>query len=172
MKLVKFCLLPLLILVTLPFIVGFFCPEGWEVEVSTEIAATPEAIHPWVDELKRWEDWVGLGEGKPPFDFTFEGEQRGVGAIVTSRAVGSTVRWEITASDPQKGVWFDEVYEGKTPAKGAIMFEARGDVTKVTWVDKGRSPIDRLFHPLMASTLSNAFQINLETLKAKVEAAR
>ena len=173
MKVVKFCLLPLLVLVTLPFIIGFFFPDGWDVEVSTQIAAPPEVIHPWVEDLRRWEEWVTLGEGDSKFVLTYEGEDRGVGAIATSKGPGSNVRWEITASDPQKGVWFDEFLEQRTPAKGAIMFEAQGNTTKVTWVDKGTlgsNPALRLFHPLMQSSLTVAFQRNLESLKAKIEA--
>ncbi len=174
MKTVKFCLFPLLLLVSIPFIVGFFCPKEWEVEVSTQIAASPEAIHPWVDELARWPDWVTMGKQDVQIEFTFEGEERGVGAVAMTKGPGSNVRWEITSSAPEKGVWFDELLEGTTPAKGAIMFKPEGTVTTVTWLDKGTlgtSPIHRLFHPLMESSLAVAYQKNLENLKAKVEAA-
>lgn len=172
MKIVKFCLLPLLVLVTLPFIVGFFCPETWEIEVSEEFAATPEAIHPWVDELARWPEWVAMGDDSQTFEFSFEGEERGVGAIAISSSGNTNVRWEITASDPQKGVWFDESLQGAVSAKGAIMYEAQGATTRVTWVDKGSlgdSPIHKLFNLFMEKSLSATFQNNLANLKGKVE---
>jgi len=174
MKIVKFCLLPLLVLVSLPFIVGLFFPDSWEVEVSTEIAATPAEIHPWVDELARWPEWMTPLPDAPPFEFEFDGAERGVGAVAISTSPNSTVRWEITASDPEKGVWFDELLEGTVTAKGAILLEAQGGETRVTWTDRGslgNSPIHRLFHPLMESTLESGFRHNLAGLKAHVEAA-
>lgn len=174
MKIVKFCLLPLLVLVSLPFIVGLFFPKEWNVEVSQEFDAAPEEIHPWIDELKRWPQWATMGAGESQFEFSFEGPEAGVGAVAFSKGSGSRIRWEITASDPQKGVWFDELLEGTTHAKGAITFEARGDTTLVTWLDKGTLgsiPVVRLFHPLMESSLTSAFEANLQTLKQKVESS-
>jgi hypothetical protein len=172
MKIFKFCLLPILLLVVTVFVVGFFCPESWNVEVSTSIEAAPAEIHPWVDDLKRWEEWAVWAEGDKRFEFTYAGQPHGVGAIATSKGPGSNVRWEITASDPQKGVWFDELLEGTTPSKGAIMFEAQGAATKLTWVDRGSlgtSPLFRLANLVLQSALTKGFQRNLENLKARVE---
>ena len=111
MKIFKFCLLPILLLAVAVFVAGFFCPEHWEVEVHTTIDAAPEEIHPFIEDLRQWPEWTAWGD---EFSFTFEGAEKGVGAIATSTGGGSNVRWEITASDPQKGVWFDELLEGTT----------------------------------------------------------
>lgn len=172
MKIFKFCLLPVLLLVATVFVVGFFCPEHWEVEVSTEIAATPEEIHPWVDDLKRWEEWTQWADTGAEFEFSYEGAERGVGAIAYSKGPGSDVRWEITSSDPQRGVWFDELLEGEIHSKGVIQYHSEDGLTRVTWSDRGTlgdSSILRLANLLMQSSLTKGFQRNLEGLKAKVE---
>ena len=175
MKIVKFCLFPVFLFLAAVMGLGYFAPDGWDVSVSAEIDAPPEAIHPFIDELARWESWMQLSENEnAQFTFTFEGPARGVGAIANSKGPGSNVRWEITASDPQKGVWFDELLEGEAQAKGAIMFEAQGETTKVTWVDKGSlgtSPFVRYFHPVMEKALGAAYVRNLAGLKKAVENA-
>ncbi len=174
MKVVKFCLFPVFVFLAAIFALGYMAPDGWDVSVSAEIEASPEVIYPFVDELSRWEEWMELTEGgNEKFTFTYEGPARGVGAIATSKGAGSDVRWEITASDTQKGVWFDELFQSQADAKGAIMWEVEGDVTKVTWVDRGtlgRSPFKRYFHPVMEKALSEAYTRNLAGLKAAAEA--
>lgn len=174
MKIVKFCLFPVFVFLAAVMGLGYLAPEGWDVNVSAEINASPETIYPLVDQLNRWEEWMELTEGgNEKFTFTYEGPERGVGAIATSKGAGSNVRWEITASDPQKGVWFDELLEGEADAKGAIMWQVEGDVTKITWVDRGTlgsSPLLRYFHPVMEKALSEAYVRNLAGLKAAAEA--
>jgi len=174
MKIVKFCLLPLFVLLGLVYGYGYFVsPDGWDVEVSREIEATPAEIHPWIADLSRWPDW--LADQGVEYTYTFEGPASGVGAIATSNDGRHEIRWEITASDPQKGVWFDELLGGQSDAKGAILLEATSGGTKVSWVDRGslgRDPIKRIFHPLMQNQLAAAFQENLTSLERMVEAAK
>jgi len=173
MKIVKFCLLPMLALLVLLFLLGMAAREGWDVEVSTRISAGPEEIYPFVDDLRRWPEWtVDAREGSEPLEFHFSGPPRGVGARALSQGPHSSVRWEITASDPAKGVWFDEWLEGDIQAKGAIMFTPVEGGTRVTWVDRGSlgdMPFIKLFHYLMQASLTESFQRNLETLKRLVE---
>jgi hypothetical protein len=174
MKIFKFCLLPVVLLVATVFVVGLFCPEYWEVQVSTEIAATSQEIHPWVEDLHRWEEWTHGAATGAEFEVTYEGAERGVGAIAHSKGTGSDVRWEITSSNPETGVWFNEVLQGSVSARGAIQYKARGDATLVTWTDRGTlgdSSVFRLANLFMQSTLTKAFQRNLEELRERVEAA-
>ena len=174
MKVVKFCLFPVFLFLTAITVLGYLAPEGWDVNVSTEINARPETIYPFVDELSRWQEWIELTEaGNDKFTFTYEGPARGVGAVGKSVGAGSDVRWEITASDPQRGIWFDELLHGEAQAKGAIMWEVVGNITKVTWVDRGTLgsfPIKRYFHPLMDKSLNDAYTRNLAGLKRVAEA--
>lgn len=173
MKVLKFCLLPLFVVIAAVYLYGYLAaPEDWNVEVSRVIAAEPAEIHPWVEDLRRWPEWQEYEE--VTFEFTFEGEEKGVGAIAVSRSERNEVRWEITASDPERGVWFDELLEGDVPAKGAILYEVVAEGTKVTWLDHGslgEGPILRIFHPMMETALGDAFGKHLARLAEKVEAA-
>ncbi|MFT7485768.1 MAG: hypothetical protein ACI9F9_001618 [Candidatus Paceibacteria bacterium] len=176
MKIVKYCLLPILLFLMALFGLGMAAPDGWDVEVSTNIRASPAEIHGYLNDLRRWPEWTSVSsDEEAQFEFTYEGEDLGVGAIAYSKGSGSNVRWEITASDPAKGIWFDEMLSGSSGevmAKGAIMLEAQGDTTKVTWVDAGSlgtMPFIRLFHYMMQNSLTAAYQRNLEKLKQLVE---
>lgn len=175
MKIVKYFLLPVFVLLAVLYVLSLLAPDYWDVSASTEIAAPPEEIHKYLDNLSHWEQWVNLSRGdKASFVLTYEGPAAGVGAIAYSKAPGSSVRWEITASDPQKGIWFNEVLEADFAAKGAIMLEAQGDVTMVTWVDRGSlgdAPFIHLFHYVMQNALEERFQENLGNLKELVEAS-
>ena len=171
MKIFKFCLLPIMVLLLGTFIVGMFMPEEWNVEVRVEIKATPAEIHAQLATPKLWPEWLAPDQ-KQGLEFAFEGEESGVGAVMITSGNGANIRWEITASDPQRGVWFDEVLEGNANAKGAITLEPLGNSTLVTWLDRGSigdSPVMHLFHPLMESRLTEGFRANLESLKAKLE---
>jgi hypothetical protein len=173
MKIVKFCLIPILLLIAAAFGFGMMAPDGWDVSVSVEIEAPPEVIFPYIDELARWEQWTHLSEsGNSRFTFTYEGPTRGLGAIAVCSGPGSNVRWQVTSSNEQEGIRFDELLEGSTPAKGAILFEPMGAVTKVTWTDKGSLgtfPLIRYFHDAMQNSLSAAYTRNLDGLKGQVE---
>lgn len=173
MKVAKFVLIPILLFVAAAFGFGLRAPAGWDVSVSIEIEAPPETIFPYINELSRWEDWIHLSEsGNSKFKFTYEGPSSGQGAIAVCSGPGSNVRWEVVTSSEQTGITFDELLEGSTPAKGAILLEAIGSVTKVTWTDKGTLgtfPLIRYFHGAMQKSLSAAYDRNLKGLKKRVE---
>ena len=169
MRIFKFCILPILLFAVALFLAGLACPKHWEVEVSTHVTATPEELHPWIEDLRKWEEWTAWSS---EFNYTYEGAERGVGAVAISTNERSDVRWEITASDPRKGVWFDQLLEDETQAKGAIMYAVDGDGTKVTWVDRGSlgtSPLFRVLNYVMERARSVGLQANLDGLKEHVE---
>lgn len=170
MKVLKFCLLPLFVVIGAVYLYGYLlAPEGWSVEVSRVIEASPEEIHPWIEDLHRWPEWQEYGE--VTFEFTYEGAEKGVGAIATSRNESTEVRVEITASDPTKGVWFDELLEGTVPAKGAIRYEVVPEGTRVLWGDQGSlgdGPIVRIFHPMMERSLAGAYEKHLARLAERL----
>jgi uncharacterized membrane protein len=178
MKVVKFCLLPVLLLVVLAVAGGWFyfkdMPTEWNVDVSVEIDAPAAEIHPYIEDLHRWKDWNGFHESFGDSDFTYEGAERGVGAVMTSKSEGSNVRIEITASDPAKGVWFDELLENTIEAKGVILYEEADGKTTVRWQDRGTFGDFIFMRPMnlmLQEALTEGFQANLEMLKEVIESA-
>lgn len=170
MKILKFCLLPLFVVLAAVYLYGYLvAPEDWSVEVSRVIDAEPAELHPWIEDLRRWPEWQDHGE--VAYEFSFEGAEKGVGAVLISRSAQSEVRVEVTASDPARGVWFDELLGGEASAKGAIMYEVVPEGTRVTWVDRGSlgdGPILRMFHPMMEATLTKGFGDHLDLLAERV----
>jgi uncharacterized membrane protein len=178
MKIVKFCLLPLLVLVVGGGLAAWFflkdMPTEWNVDVSTTIDAPAAEIHPYIEDLHRWKEWSAFREEFPDSAYSFEGAESGVGAVMTTTGEGGTMRVEITASDPAKGVWFDELLEGTISSKGVILFEESGELTRVTWQDHGSFGDFLLLRPFnlaLEKALTEGFQANLERLKQLVEAA-
>ncbi len=176
MKIVKFCLLPLLVVVLGGGVAaGEFrkdMPAEWNVDVSTTIDAPAARIHPYIEDLHRWKEWSSFREEYPDSAYSFEGAERGVGAVMTTTGEGGTMRVEITASDPAKGVWFDELLEGTIQSKGVILYEESGGTTTVRWQDHGTVGDFLLLRPFnlaIEKGLSEGFAANLEVLKAVVE---
>ena len=46
-------------------VVGLFLPTAYTVERSISINAPTTDIHPWIENLERWEDWGPWKEGDP-----------------------------------------------------------------------------------------------------------
>jgi len=91
-----------------------------------------------------------------------EGKSTGQGAI------------KLTHAEPDKRIFYDLDFEhGKYKSTGAIMLEAGGENTKVTWSnegDLGANPINRYFGLMMDRMMGPDFEEGLNNLKRAVEA--
>ncbi len=177
MKVVKFCLLPLVAFFLIAgFAAWYFAkdlPTEWNVDVSLQVDASASQVHPFIEDLRRWPEWTVDGTLAADTEFSFEGAERGVGAIMTSSSPGSQVRVTITASDPAKGVWFDELLEGTIPSKGVIQYEERDGKTTLRWQDHGSFGEALWARPInwaLERGLTEGFRANLARLKLLVEA--
>ena len=178
MKVVKFCLLPVLALLLAGGVGLYFLakdlPAEWNVEVAIEIEAPASEIHPLIEDFHRWPEWSAFKDEYPDTAYTFEGAEKGVGAVMTTTSQGSTVRAEITSSDPAKGVWFDELLEGQIQAKGAILYEEADGKTTVRWQDRGTFGdffLLRFANEAFQMTFTEGIAKNLDKLKLVVEGA-
>lgn len=151
-------------------------PRTWKVEQSVVIDAPPERIHPFVDDLKHWQEWSPWTKSlDPAVRHLFEGEPNGVGARWTwmgPKMGQGTI--EIVESSPTTGITLVETIEAATPnARATIRYSAEGPGTRVTWTDEGTLPIvvGGLFRGTVEAQLSAFLSRGLEKLKATVEAA-
>lgn len=175
MKLVGRIALGLVALLAVAVVVGALLPNTWRVEQSIVINAPPERIHPFLDELRRWQDWaVWNKEMDPKVVWTYEGPERGVGARwAWNGPVMGRGRMEIVKSDPAQGLEVDEAIESdQVNAHTRFTYSAQGGATKVTWVDEGTLPpvIGGYFHGMLEDMLSENFSKGLAKLKVVVEA--
>ena len=175
MKILKKILSIIVALVALLLVVSLFLPSKYHVERSLAMRAKPEAIIPFVVDLRLWPSWTAWNtERDPTLTFDYSGSRIGVGATSSWNGKQSgTGTMTITSADPRTGAKYDLNFEhGKYLSKGAITLEPAGDATKVVWTDDGDlgwSPIGRYFGLLMDKYMGPDFEAGLQKLKQKVE---
>ena len=158
-------------------VVGSMMPSVWHVERTTVINAAPEAIFPWVNDIRRWQEWSPWNEQKDPtFKRSFGGPERGIGA---------TMMWDgenlgrgrvgITSSIPYEKVSYDLFLDDSmTPSKGAVALVPQATGTIVTWTDDGdmgANLFGRFALDDIDATLGPDLEMGLSNLKSKVETA-
>ena len=175
MKILKKILIVLGVVILALLVVSQLLPSTYHAERSIVIAAKAEAIHPWINNLKKWPEWSAWTAAKDPtLVYAYEGPEEGVGAISKwdAKKIGEG-SMKLTESDPGKGLKFDLSFDhGKYLSTGTFAFEPAGDGTKVTWGMDGtvsRNPVDRFFSLLMDSMIGKDFEEGLVNLKKKVE---
>lgn len=177
MRILKFLLNILFVLVVVFIIGGFFIPADWTVSRSTMMHASAEQIYPFVSNFKTWEKWAPWNSSKDAsLKYSYEGPETGVGAKQswTSDKMGNG--WmQFTASDPQTGVAYDlfiDMGSMQSSLHGNIAFSHEGDGTRVTWTDKGNSGksfVRRWMSLMLKPMLGRDFDTGLAALKAMVE---
>ena len=168
-------LLCLLALVTMFLVVAVFLPSRYLVQRSIVIQARPEAIFPWVNNLKKWPEWtVWTKESDPTMTFSYDGPAEGVGAV--SKWDGKKVgdgSMTLTEASPASGIKYDLVLmHGKLHSVGGIGFESEGTGTRVVWLNEGElgiNPISRYFGLVMDRQIGPDFQQGLQKLKTRLE---
>jgi hypothetical protein len=176
MKLVKYCLLPIFLLLAAICAGGYLLDERWMVTESVSIQASPVQIFPYINDPKRWEEWRSYSANEEDtFSYSYEGSSAGAGAVATCEGSGSSTRREVTSSNPTDGVWLDERINGTGSAKAVFIFTADDGGTLVSWENRGSlggNPILRYFHQLNEEHLRGNFKRSLSALKNLVESAK
>lgn len=159
-------------------VVGLFLPRQWKVERSIVINASPEHIHPLVEDLKAWQSWAAWTQDMDPeVKNEYGGPSSGVGAWWAWQGPRMGLgKMTITKSDVDSGVWVDEMIETREEvnAHGSLTWTQEGGGTKVTWVDSGTLPpiMGGYFVGMINDMLGDNFQQGLKHLKAEAEKRR
>jgi uncharacterized protein YndB with AHSA1/START domain len=153
-------------------------PPMFRVTRSIIIAAPPEAVFPYVHELKRWEAWNPWGKLDPNMKLTYEGPASGVGAAYAwagNNQVGEG-RMAITESRPNELIRFNLQFfkpmAGVSTAE--FTFEPQGNRTEATWTMFGKNNfIARVFGLFINcdKMIGGQFEKGLAELKAIAEGA-
>jgi len=177
MKILKNVALTLVVIVALMAVIGFFLPSKWETSASMSMKAPCDRIYPHVADLKKWQGWSPwTTEKDPTLTYTYTGPESGVDAQSnwTSKSMG-TGWMKITKADSMSGVTYDLFINMgfESTLQGSIGFEKDGDMTKVTWTDKGdagNNIIMKWMALFMGSTMKGELESGLAKLKGLVEA--
>lgn len=154
--------------------VGFVLPSQMEVQRSVVINASPEQIHPLINNFDEgWSQWNPFT--KPGMDVRYTGPSSGVGAAqhwVDGDDDGSLT---ITRSDPQRGIEFDLVMMQESfRLTGSLLCEPAGEGTKLTWTDRmdlGNNPYSRYMALVLEPAIGSEFEVGLQSIKELAEAA-
>jgi hypothetical protein len=175
MKLFKKLLLGLLALIALLLVIAVFLPSKYHVARQIVIRARPDAIYPWVNNIRKWPEWTAWNKDRDPtLTFSYEGPPEGTGAVSKwdGKKTGNGMM-TFTECSPASGVKYDLSFEhGKYKSVGGLSFEPSGDATQVTWADDGdlgANPISRYFGLAMDHMIGPDFEAGLRNLKQKVE---
>jgi len=179
MKILKTIALSLVGIVALLATIGLFLPSKWEASVSLNMSASNEQIYTYVANLKKWQEWSPWNaEQDPTLTYTYTGPEVGVDAQSnwTSKSMGTG--WlKITKADPMTGISYDLFIDmgfASSTLQGSIAFEKDGDMTKVTWTDKGdngNNIVMKWMSLFMGSTMTSQLNAGLTKLQEVVIAS-
>lgn len=175
MRIVKKILIGLVLLVVALLVVSLFLPSAVSVARSTSIAAPPEAVFPFVNDLKKTNEWSPWVARDPDMRQTFEGPGQGVGTKATWQSdhpdVGSGSQEIIESVENQKvRVALDFGEQGIATA--GFLLEPVDDGTKVTWhfeTELGFNPVMRYMGLMFDTWIGAEYETGLASLKTLVE---
>ena len=164
----KACVLLFLGAVCALFIAGLFLPDHIEVQRVVELDADKERVHPLLVDLERWREWTIWSERDETIIHEHSDPSAGVGAwyLWRGEAVGAG-RIELTAADPERGVWYDMTFDIDPDAmKGALRYLPSEGGVKLEWSLRGElsGPLERSLGPILAWRIGSDFDENLASL--------
>lgn len=170
------------ILIAVVLISGVFAvlvsmrPDEFQVSRTIRIAAAPERIFPYVNNVQSWDKWSPWAKIDPQAKFSYEGPAEGVGAI--SRWDGNnevgTGSMTVIESRPNEYIKFDleflKPFAGHNTAD--FVFKSEADKTTVTWSMSGKNNFITKAVGLFLNCdkmVGDQFEKGLENLKALSE---
>jgi hypothetical protein len=155
-------------------VMGVLLPANYRVERSIVINAPAAAVHPWVEDLRRWPTWANWNRTDPSLTTSYSEVERGVGAgeAWRSERAGSGTR-KIVRSDPHSGIEFTTQLGDSTLCKGSIGYQESAGTTTVTWIDQGQLPkvVGGFSKGAFEDAISEHMDEGLKRLKQAVENA-
>lgn len=151
-------------------------PDTFRFERSVTIAASPDTIHPLINDIKRFNSWNPYNKKDPAMKTAYRGPQAGPGAAYDFEGNGNVGKGTIQIVEPSGPGTVSMRLDMTAPmnASNLIDFTLRpqGPATQVTWAMHGPSPfITKVMHTLfdMDKMLGRDFDAGLADLKTLAE---
>jgi len=172
-------LLALVIIAILFFVILVGRPDEFTVCRTAKITAPPEKIFPYVNELKRWDDWSPWAKLDPNCKITYVGPPAGVDASYSwagNKKVGEG-RLTIIESTPGSLVRFrlEFLKPFQVTNVAELRFASEGGQTLVTWSMTGKNNFFfKVFGLFMDcdQMIGKDFEKGLASLKTLAEAVK
>ena len=154
--------------------IAYLLPRAVHVERAVTIDRPAAVIFPYINSLRRADEWSPWKDYDPNVSMTYSGPDAGVGARMSwagNKQVGSGSQM-ITESVADRSVASDLPFGGEGPAKAALALDAAGAATRVLWsldMDVGNNPVSRYVGLFMDRMVGPDYERGLAKLKALVE---
>ena len=171
-----YILVGIAVLVVLFIIVVAMQPSDFSVTRSAKMAAPPEKVFPYVNDLHQWEAWSPWAKLDPNAKNSFEGPASGVGAAmawegnckvgvgrmtITESKTGGLVRFKLEFVKPMKATNTAE-----------FTFKPEGNQTVIAWTMAGKNNfVGKAFGLFVGcdKMIGGQFEKGLATLKSVAE---
>lgn len=173
MRILVRLLAALLILAIIVIGAAFLLPREVSASRSIHVKAPPEAIFPYVNNLKRFHEWSPWRPKDPYAQYEFSGPEEGKGGKMAwrSNSLGEGTM-TITQSEPPRQVKVALDLGRMGTAKGGYDIAAQVGGSKVTWSlesDLGNNPLMRWVGLMMERWIGADYEEGLARLKRLVE---
>lgn len=153
-------------------------PDTFRFERSITIGASPEKIHPLINDLHRFNGWNPYNKKDPAMKTAYRGPQAGPGAAYDFDGNGNVGRGTISIVEPTDPNTVSMKLDMLAPMEGHNLIDftltPQPDGTRVTWAMHGPTPfLAKVMHTLldMDKMLGTDFEAGLADLKALAERA-
>lgn len=153
-------------------------PDTFRFERSITIAASPEKIHPLINDLQRFNGWNPYNKKDPAMKTAYRGPQAGPGAAYDFDGNGSVGKGTIQIIEPSAPNTVSMTLDMRAPMEGHNLIDftlrPQGSGTQVTWAMHGPTPfLGKVMHTIfnMDKMLGTDFEAGLADLKTLAERA-
>lgn len=174
MKILKWLIGGLVVLVAVLLIGGLLLSSKFSVTRSTTVAAPPEKVYALIADPRRWNDWSVWHQRDPAMQITYSGPPIGAGAAWEwkSKTEGDG-KMTFTTAEPGKRLGYDLYFpDFGTTSQGDFTLSADGAGTRVTWAmngNMGTNPFFRWIALGADSMVGKDFEAGLAGLKRLAE---
>jgi carbon monoxide dehydrogenase subunit G len=152
-------------------------PDSFRVQRTVRIKATPERLHPLINDMHQFNSWNPYNKKDPTMQGTYRGPAAGPGAGFDFQGNKDVGKGSIQIVDSAPGkvtMKLDmlEPFEGHNTVEFSLA--PQGEMTEVTWAMHGPSPfLARLVGLFMNMDrmIGRDFEAGLADLKARAEHA-
>ncbi len=133
MKILKYVLLFLLVVIIGLAIYAAAQPSSYEITRSRVIDAPPELVYNNVSDYKNWEAWLPWLEEDPAMTFEYGDLTKGEGASYSWNGKDGTGSQRMVSAIPYESITNELSFDGMGSSTAYWKFSPSGDGTEVTW---------------------------------------
>lgn len=175
MKFLKRFVLIILILALVLIGVGYLLPDRTHVERDIRIDAPPEAVFPYVSDLRRFSEWSPWPDSAPDSQYSYSGPESGVGARMDWQSANPEIdsgSGLITESNPPNRLRMRMDLGARGRATVYFDIQPAGDGSHVVWgfdTTFGSNIVERYVGLILNFRLGGKYDQGLQQLKTLVE---